>query len=81
LEATFRDRVTRRMAKSPARTGTPGIIGAELPADADERLRALRSPVTRELRPAPYSGLNPIASKAGAISGFDMNSFQMSPDR
>jgi hypothetical protein len=28
-----------------------------------------------------HSGLNPIASSAGAISGFDMNSFQTSPDR
>jgi hypothetical protein len=39
--------VKRRTAKSPARTRSrrqsPGIIDAELPADADERLRVLRT--------------------------------------
>jgi hypothetical protein len=47
FDATFRDWVKRRTAKPATRTSSrrpsPGIIDAELPPDADERLRVLRT--------------------------------------
>ena len=61
--------------------GFPGYEGQiDRPAEIDELARRVAAVLSVNAAD-PHSGLNPIASRAGAISGFDMNSFHTRPVR